>query len=402
MNHYEKLLRGLMLAKKTGYFKNVFDAVQNGSINIDTLGIEMHDYGREIDINDYSVIIIELNTIVTDSHMYRILRKFGDSWFTTPLLKECDFDQLAEYVYSIDDKIADMIIDMTTNMGVVILGYTLLNIWYIPDFTNINILEDRDELKGRNDKKMTTSEKDIYDKIKEIDDKISEENEKYKRIMDDLEKEKSKLKECFGDLELKYHIFDKINDPHNDKPEDYFTERDIYFYKWVEAMNCIGAYSKLFKILSEKKYHAPEKFKIEDIRPLENLCIIFLLKNPIVINNEVARVLKITSISSRVMHIDYYNKSSLVNSTRIIDENVYYNFLQDNPEINNADKYAVSNYQARPTNEDELIESILESDREKNPISTDKVNTLESKFQDIIHLLQECIDIMKSTVESDK
>ena len=342
-NHEKTLFRGLMLAKKIGYFERVFNDVQNGLIDINTLGIKMYDYGKEIDINDYLVIIIELNTVVSDSHTYRILRKIGDSWYTTPLLNECNFVQLSEYTYSIDDKFADMIIDITTNMSNGILGYTLLNIWYIPDFTHINTPENKEELKERNDKKMATNEKENYEKIKYIDEEIAKENERYKKRIDQLEKEKSKIKEDFGDLELRYHIFDKINDPHNDKPEDYFTERDIYFYKWVEAMKCVGSYSKLFKILSEKKYHAPEKFVIEDIRPLKNYCVICVLKKAIVINNEVVRAVKLTSISSRVLHVDYFskatlvNKASLIGSVRIIDENVYYNFLQDNPEINNSD-----------------------------------------------------------------
>ena len=245
-----------------------------------------------------------------------------------------------------------------------------------------------------------TSEKYLYDKIKEIDDKISEENEKYKRMIDQLEYEKRKLKKSMGDSEIKYHIFDNINDPRNDKPGDYFTERDIYFYKWVEAMNYIGAYPKLFKTLSKRKYHAPEEFKIENIRPFKNYYVICILKKPIVINNNVIRAVQLILFKNRVFNIYYYTKYMLVHSLDLMGENNYDEFLEKHPKINDSDKY-VRSYDHVET-ETELLRDVLKYDHEITVILEDDANVIMNKLQAIMDDAAECINTIKSIMESDK
>ena len=245
-----------------------------------------------------------------------------------------------------------------------------------------------------------TSKKYFYDAIKIIDDKISEENEQYKKIMDALEYEKRKLKESMGDLELKYHIFDNLVDPHNDKQEDYFTERDIYFYKWVEAMTYIGCYKSVFAALSKRKYHAPEKFKIEDIRPLTNYCVICILKKPIVINNKVIRGVQLMLLNKLALNVYYYTNSTLVYSLELMGENIYYGFLKEHPEINDSDKYAISYEQTKM--ETELLRDVLKSDHETTAISENDANVIMNKLQTIMDAVTECSNTIKSIMESDK
>ena len=248
--------------------------------------------------------------------------------------------------------------------------------------------------------KFKTTDNDVYVKIKDIEDQISKETERYKKRMDQLETRKNQLKEFASDLELKYHIFDNVFDPRNDTPEDYFTEMDIYFYKWVEAMKYVKEYSNLFEILSKKKYHAPKKFAIELINPLENYCVICLLKKAIIINNEIIRAVKLTPIYTNVLNVDYYTKDTLVNMIRIESDTAYYNFLDDHPEIDDSDKYAVSLEQTKM--ETDFIKDILESDHKENTLTIHDANTIRFKLREIMALANACNTLINTIVESDE
>lgn len=249
--------------------------------------------------------------------------------------------------------------------------------------------------------KFKATDNDVYVKIKDIEDQISKETERYKKRMDQLNERKQQLKEFASDLELKYHIFDSIFDPENDTPEDYFTERDIYFYKWVEAMKYVKEYSNLFDILSKKKYHAPEKFALELINPLESYCVICLLKKAIIINNEIIRAVKLTPLYTNVLNVDYYTKDALVNSIRIEDNSyVYYTFLDDHPEIDDSDKYTVSIKQTKM--ETDLIKDILDSDHKENTLEILDTDTIRSKLREIMALVNECNTLINTIMESDE
>ena len=391
-NHEKTLLRGLMLAKKTGYFKNVYNAVQNGLININTLGIKMQDCESEININDYLVIIIEFNNKVDNSSIYRIIRKFGDCdcWFLSYFLKECEFNKLMDYMYYTDDETVNILVKAIIGMNKSAEDYTLRNIWYIPDFAGINTSEDKNcELKEKIQKLWSEYYKLENDVIKESGRRIAYSAEIQNTFKDILtrilvyESELQNIKDSTEEKsfdenlkdqldshksnhglyhEVKYHIFDNIDLSKLIKYKGYgiFTKMDELFYKWVEAKHRTGNFNSLYSILSKGLYYKPEDFTILPDRDMSIWdTTIFLPKIPYDKMDKNVSAIELKIIDKNKISVCWFDDSyACITCIKYLGDYVIslYNIFSDYPKLKDCDVYC---YEELP-DENEIIDKLKE------------------------------------------